>query len=285
MHSRHLKVVFSLGVALLLGACTTGEARKPADEAQAQSPAAQEVVVYSRDFVFQAPDTVFSGLTTFRLINEGPDFHHILLARLEDGHTMEDLYDLDPHAPPPAWLRMVGGPNTPGLPGEETNATLVLEPGNYAMLCVIPAADGQPHTSKGMIKPLTVIPANAPSAPMPAADLVMVLDDYSFDTDKPVTAGRRTIRLENPAEQPHEVVFVQLAPGKTAADFLQFMHEPQGEPPGKVVGGNTPMAKGEVNQITIDFEPGEYALLCMMPDLKDGAPHVVHGMVKQITVR
>lgn len=285
MHFGHLKVGATITAALLMGACTTGEARKPAGDGAGLIATAQEVVVYSRDFVFQAPDTIQSGLTTFRLINHGPDFHHILLARLEDGHTIEDLHHLDPEAPAPAWLRMVGGPNSPGLPGEETNATLDLAPGNYVMLCVIPAPDGQPHTMKGLVKPLTVVPATGPTAPMPPADLVMVLDDYSFDTDKPITAGRRTLRLENPAEQPHEVVFVKLEPGKTAADFLQFMHKPEGAPPGKIVGGNTPMAQGEVNQVTIDFEPGEYALLCLMPDVKDGAPHVVHGMVKQISVR
>jgi hypothetical protein len=274
-----------LGGIAVLGACTTGEASKPIpNDTAALLP--QEVVVGARDFVFEAPDTIFSGTTTFRLINDGPDFHHLVLARLDDGHTVDELMRHMVHdGPPPPWVTFVGGPNTPGLPGEETNATLDLQPGTYVMLCVIPAPDGQPHIMKGMVKPLTVIPAPAATAAMPAADLVMVLDDYSFDTDMHIRAGRRTIRIENVAEQPHEVVFVKLEPGKTATDFLHFMHQPEGVPPGKIVGGNTPMARGEVNLVTIDFEPGEYALLCFIPDVKDGAPHFVHGMAKQIMVR
>ena len=36
--------------------------------------------------------------------------------------------------------------------------------------------------------------------------------------------------------------------------------------------------------ITADFQPGRYALLCFIPDAKDGKPHFVHGMAKEITV-
>ena len=35
---------------------------------------------------------------------------------------------------------------------------------------------------------------------------------------------------------------------------------------------------------TVDLEPGEYALICFIPDDKDGKPHVAHGMISQITV-
>jgi hypothetical protein len=270
---------------ILLGACSTGEASRP-DPSEPAILAPQEVVVRARDFLFEAPDTVFSGTTTFRLINDGPEFHHIQLVRLEDGRTLDDLMrHLAERNPWPAWALEVGGPNTPGIPGEETNGTLELQPGSYALLCVIPSPDGTPHIMKGMVRPLTVITAAGPTAPLPRADVVMVLDDYSFETDRPITAGRRTIRVENTAAQPHEVVFAKLEPGKTAMDFLKFMENPQGPPPGKLVGGTSGFAHGVANVVTIDFEPGEYALLCFIPDAGDGAPHFMHGMVDQITVR
>lgn len=276
----------ALGAVVLLGACNTGEASKPVPGDVVLAP--QEVVVHARDYAFDAPDTIQSGVTTFRLVNEGPEFHHIQLVRLDDGKTLDDLVELmsSGHAgPPPAWMVEIGGPNTPGVPGEETNGTLDLAPGNYALLCLIPSPDGKPHIMKGMMRPLTVVPAPAgAAAAMPPADLVMVLDDYSFDSDIQITAGRRTIRVENAAQQPHEVVFVKLEPGKTATDFLNFMHAPQGPPPGKIVGGTSGFAHGVVNQVTIDFEPGEYALLCFIPDAGDGRPHFMHGMAKQITV-
>jgi hypothetical protein len=34
-----------------------------------------------------------------------------------------------------------------------------------------------------------------------------------------------------------------------------------------------------------DFVPGSYALICFLPDVKDGKPHFVHGMVQQIEVQ
>mgnify|MGYP002780609300 CR=1 FL=1 len=293
--------LLTLAAALALGGCTQADAaHERADAARATGATARivaaaagagavarphEVIVRTRDFAFAAPDTVESGTTTFRLINDGPDFHHLLLVRLEDGHTATELMQaLAQHGPPPAWATLVGGPNTPGQPGLETRATLALTPGNYVMLCVIPAKDGKPHIAHGMVKPLTVVPSRRPTVALPPADLVMTLDDYSFRTSRTIAAGRQTIRIENAAQQPHEVVIVKLQPGKTAHDMLAFMAKPAGSPPGTIVGGNTPMAKGQRNQITVDFTPGEYALLCFVPDAGDGKPHFLHGMVQQITV-
>jgi len=36
---------------------------------------------------------------------------------------------------------------------------------------------------------------------------------------------------------------------------------------------------------TADFTPGNYILMCFLPDAKDGKPHLAHGMTKQITVK
>jgi hypothetical protein len=36
--------------------------------------------------------------------------------------------------------------------------------------------------------------------------------------------------------------------------------------------------------VDLDLEPGEYGLICFLPDMKDGKPHFHHGMVKKITV-
>ncbi len=113
----------------------------------------------------------------------------------------------------------------------------------------------------------------------------MVLDDYSFDMANPLTAGRRTIRVENVAEQPHEVFVVRLAPGKTLQDLLDWAANENGPPPGAPIAGTTAIAKGGVNYVTADFAPGEYALICFIPDAHDGKPHVMHGMARQITVR
>lgn len=278
---RHLHhIAPAVVLASLLAACAMD---KP--QAGAAGAAPQEVVVRARDFqFFEAPDTIASGLTTFRLINEGPDFHHVYLVRLEAGHTVKDLLDhLVAGGQPPAWAVDVGGPNSP-MPGEEAAATVDLEPGDYAMICVIPARDGQPHVMKGMVRPLTVVAGGGAPAAAPEADIVMTLDDYSFEIRPAITPGKHTIRIENVAAQSHEVAIVKLEPGKTGEDFLRFLEKPEGMPPGKVIGGVTALARGRASLVTLDFTPGDYLLVCFLPDSKDGRPHVVHGMVEQIRV-
>jgi uncharacterized cupredoxin-like copper-binding protein len=41
---------------------------------------------------------------------------------------------------------------------------------------------------------------------------------------------------------------------------------------------------GMSGYFTADFAPGNYALICFVPDAKDGKPHFTHGMMQQITV-
>ena len=90
--------------------------------------------------------------------------------------------------------------------------------------------------------------------------------------------------MRNVAAQGHEVVIVRLTPGRKAVEMLAWLEKMEGPPPGAPVGGTTPMGQGEENLITLNFTPGEYALMCFVSDAKDGKPHFVHGMVQQITV-
>lgn len=246
----------------------------------------REVVIRARDFSYDAPHTIAGGVTTIRLINEGPDFHHLQLVRLEQGRTVDDLmrHLASGPAPWPSWAIEAGGPMTPPEPGEERSATLDLKPGHYALICFIPSPDGRPHFVHGMVRPLTVVPPSGPARTMPEADLVMTLDDYSFVTDRPITPGVHTIRVVDAAEQAHEVVIVRLEPGRSAADFLGWVQDREGSPPGRIVGGATGLVRGEDNVITVRFERGRYALLCFVPDHRDGRPHVAHGMVQEIEV-
>ena len=50
-------------------------------------------MVTAADFHFRAPDTIPAGLTRIRLKNDGPEFHHVQLVRLEGGHTFTELLE------------------------------------------------------------------------------------------------------------------------------------------------------------------------------------------------
>ena len=266
----------------------TGVAAAAACGAQEQpvveqvTPAAPNVVeVTATDFDFAMPDTLPSGVTTFRLVNQGAELHHLVLTRIPDGMTLADFAKL-PEGPPPAGAVMIGGPN-PAVPGGNVEATLDLAPGQYTVICVIPSSDGKPHVAKGMMRGLVVTAGNSTAA-LPTPDVTMTLSDYDFQLSTPLTAGRRVIRVENTAEQPHELVFVKLNAGKTAQDLAEWATKMEGPPPGVPVPGTSPMSKGMSNTVVVDVTPGDYALVCFVPDAKDGRPHLAHGMLKQVTV-
>jgi uncharacterized cupredoxin-like copper-binding protein len=279
-------VVGSVAVATLVVNRTFAEDRShTASNTAAHAPSAKARVVRvsGADFKFDAPDEIPAGLTDFRFLNKGPALHHMSILKLEGGKTFQDLQAvLANPGPPPAWVKEVGGPNA-AAPGVESNATVMLEPGNYALICFVDIG-GPPHFMKGMLKGLRVVPAAGLATPKPTPDVTMTLLDYNFKLSAPVRAGMRTIRVKNSGAQHHEVELVQLAPGVSAANFMKWLEKMEGPPPGKALGGVSGLESGMSAYFTADFSPGNYALICFLPDTKDGKPHFAHGMVQQITV-
>ncbi len=255
-------------------------------KADAPSGAPTIVTVTANDFSFDAPGKVPAGAVTMRLVNNGKELHHAQMIRIEDGKTMDDIAKaLKNPGPPPSWVKFVGGPNAVA-PGKETQTTSVLSPGLYAYLCFIPSPDRVIHASKGMVLPFEVTPAPAATAAdLPAPDATIKLVDYDFQISQPLTSGKRTILVENAGPQPHELALLKLAPGKSVADFVAWdAGGMKGPPPAEPIGGVVALDKGVSATFTADLTPGEYGLLCFVPDTKDGKPHLAHGMIKTITV-
>jgi hypothetical protein len=245
---------------------------------------APTVTITARDYTLDSPDTLPEGAVTLRLVNQGKEFHHIWIARLEGGRTVDDvLAALKTQGPLPEWVKDAGGPNAPRPEGGENSATVTLVPGNYIVACLIPSADGIPHLMKGMVRPLTVVKTGRP-APAPKGDVIMTLRDYSFFFSRPLTAGTHVIEVRNEGTQWHEFELVQLAPGKTPHDVIAFIEHGLGSPPGLPIGGVSPLMPGGVSWFHADLQPGRYALICFLPDRKDGKQHFEHGMTQEIEV-
>jgi len=286
-----MRISLALAAAVgMLAGCAGKDTGTPATDTAAARAAAATPPVYTivaKDFAYEAPDTISAGMVTLKLVNQGPDLHHVQLLRLSDGKTFADLAEglksMKPGEPMPPWIHDVAGPNTP-VPGGEQSLTEELQPGNYAIICFIPGADHVPHAMKGMMRPLTVVPATGAIAAAPVADITVKMTDYAWEVTPAITAGKHVIRIENSAEQSHEMFIAQLAPGKTVAELAAWVENQQGPPPGKPIGGISGMAKGGVVYLPVDLEPGQYGLYCFLPDAKDGKPHIAHGMLTQITV-
>ncbi len=302
----------ALAVATIaLCACSQKEAAKPDSSAVAQAskpanasgfdPATHTATIHAKDFSFDAPDAISAGWTTFHLINDGPNLHHVQLVRLDSGKTAADLQAaMKNPGPPPRWAVFVGGPNAPN-PGASSDAVINLQPGNYVMLCLVDIPGKVPHFAKGMVRPFTVTAASGTPAAEPNPDIALVLTDYKFDAGgAPVTiadgktvipAGNHTFKFVNSGPQPHEVEIIRLAPGKTMKDFGDFMQKAyasekmDGPPPGDAIGGIAAAVPGTTEYFTANLTPGNYFMICFVPDAKDGKPHSDHGMVKEFTVK
>ena len=298
MSARSILLVAGIG---FFAACT---AKEEAAQTAATTAAPNVVSLSATEFSIQAPDTVSGGWTTFRLANHGQEVHYGHIVRLDAGKTVAELVDAYAEAirtsgPRPKWVTRCGGPGG-AAPGDSSSVTQYLEPGSYVWICPIEDNAGNPHFAKGEFKPFVVgaaDPAVADRGAAPKADVVIRLTDFSFALDAPLTAGRHTIRVENAGAEPHDLVVMKLAPGRTLDDIQSWLNperarraDQAAEPPpsfesmGTVAGGIAVIASGMQTFFETNITPGEYVLVCMTT-APDGRSHIEHGMIQQLSVR
>jgi len=283
-----------------LAACT---ARDEAVESKAPTAAPNVVSLSATEYSFQAPDTIPAGWTTFRLANHGSEIHYGHVVQLDQGKTVAQMVDAYAEAirtsgPRPKWVKRFGGPGGTA-PGDSSSVTQYLEPGSYVWICPVEDSAGHPHFAKGEFKPFVVGAADplvANRGAAPEADVVIRLLDFSFALDSPLTAGRHTIRVENAGVEPHDLVVMKLAPGKTVDDLRTWLNPerarradqasdpaPSFESLGTLAGGIAAIAPKMQSFFEADFTPGEYVLICMTT-APDGRSHIEHGMIQHLTV-
>ncbi|HUQ19039.1 MAG TPA: hypothetical protein VM099_05445 [Gemmatimonadaceae bacterium] len=293
-HVRSTAVAALLSTASLM-ACSPKEQPNTTDSSAAPVTTAAQtapttVHLVAKDYSFDAPAQISAGLATLHLMNQGKELHHAQLIKLTEGKTFEDfmtaLKAMKPNTPPPSWVVFAGGPNA-AAPGGTAETTQLLEAGNYALICFIPSADGVPHAMKGMVRGLVVTASNAAPAAEPTPTATMTLADYNFTMSTPLKSGQNVIRVENGADQPHEVVLVKLGPGKTMKDFQAWLpvSNKGAPPPGMPMGGVVGLSKGQHATFNANLDAGDYVLVCFLEDAKDGKPHFLHGMVQEFKIQ
>jgi uncharacterized cupredoxin-like copper-binding protein len=240
--------------------------------------------ITATEYAFSGPDTIRSGLVTLRLVNAGQEPHQAGVVRIEGRRTPTEIAGALESSAPPPWMAFVGGPDAVS-PGGTASATQRLPPGTYVLVCFLPSPDGTMHLQKGMIRTLVVQSAG----PAPALNLVgddtLTLADYSFTLAHPLRAGTHTIYVENNGPQLHEVMVLSLAPGKSVHDLVEWnSHSIPGRLPARPLGGIVTLDAGKHATFTVMLERGSYVLACFIPDKTDGKGHLLHGMVKEMTV-
>lgn len=251
------------------------------------SPASTEpalVRVVSREFAFDSAHSVPAGLVAIRLVNEGKDIHMLGIARLDSGKTTADVLEAIEKNTPMSWFGEIGGPGAIS-PGDSTTQYAVLQPGRYSMICWWPDSTGKAHVLSGMTSTLTVTGDSAGAPIEPTPDIYLRERDYHIAATGAFTAGHHVFRVDNDGPQSHDVAILRVLPGKTDAEIDAWLDKPtMSNAPVEAVGGTVGMVRWAHTEFAADLKTGNYIILCLMPDVKDGKPHFMHGMQTRISV-
>jgi hypothetical protein len=118
-----------------------------------------------------------------------------------------------------------------------------------------------------MTRSLTVTPSSNSTAE-PNADVTLTLSDYTFTLSKPLAAGKRMTRWRTPPAAARGPAGA-LAPGKTIRTSGSGRRH-EGSAAGKPIGGIPAFVPGKAF-FEADLTPGDYGMICFVPDAKDGS--------------
>jgi hypothetical protein len=278
---------FVVGAVALVSGIAAVVGGVPPAAAADDTGAVQTLDIQATDFSFDAPASIPAGRTRVVVHNAATDEpHQASLVRLNDGVTTGDFLSALAQSFEAAAAKgtFVGGPNS-AAPGHDSGVVVDLEEGQYAVLCLIPSPDGQPHVVKGMTRDLTVTAPTGKTKAKAKKLPTLALSEYQFKIPKQLGTG--AVAVVNKGKEPHEAVIAKLAPGRKIADIVSwvtpvFVPAP-GPQPYEDVGGTTVMSPGVRVWLDTKLPKGKYVLLCFIPD-PSGAAHLKLGMVHPFTV-
>lgn len=127
------------------------------------APAAPEAAVNVDliDFQFTMPEQIKTGAQTWQIENKGGQWHEMVVVKLNEGVTVQDVLammmsETPPEGPPPFEQMAFWAPMSAG---ERAWTTIDLPAGEYTVLCFLPDFASNPPTSHlehGMVRTLTV---------------------------------------------------------------------------------------------------------------------------------
>jgi hypothetical protein len=95
-----------------------------------------------------------------------------------------------------------------------------------------------------------------------------------------------TLTMDNQGKQMHELALGELLDGKTMDDVHALLEKGLPKQPPKWFrdAGGTGAKPGEMGTIDAELTPGNYIMICFVPDKASKKPHVMLGMMKEVTV-
>jgi len=108
--------------------------------------------------------------------------------------------------------------------------------------------------------------------------------EFAFIAPASIAAGTTTFRLVNDGKETHQISILQLAKGKTLADYAAAMKANKPAPWAVGVGGPNAAGPGQTIDATLTLDAGNYVLVCWIPSPGSPVPHMAKGMIQPLTV-
>ena len=269
--------VLALGVA---AGCGDEDSEAGGGGSDATEPAALAIEATSAEPPeFKVPATAPAGAVTITFTNSTKDDIDGQMARVEgersDQEVLAELNNAKEGRPVAGWLEGAGGVGSTE-PGRTDSVTQVLEPGTYYVV-------GGDDSPEGALAKFEVKAGDG--ADLPATDAKISATEYGF-TAEGLKAGANSVELRNDGKEWHHFLASAMKPDATIEDVRKFLLTEKGELPfASEEGANSAVMNGGMSQVVnLDLEPGKYAFFCYIADRKGGPPHVVKGMVSEVTV-
>lgn len=230
------------------------------------------------DSAVDIPGALAPGFTTFNITGESEGDNHLIFLRGNDGVTQEAM-DAGIRANDgsgDSLVSIVGGNG--GMPqGTSVKVTFELEEGIYSVILFTDEGDLAAHS-------FFTVDGSADSTAPPAADGVIAMGPgFRFALPSGFN-GTGTFEVVNNDTETHEAAFVRLEDGHTMSDVRDWaLNGFEGPPPLASAGGFGALDGGRRGWIEADTAPGQYALICWIPDA-DGVPHWLNGMSTEFSV-
>ncbi|MDQ2760013.1 MAG: hypothetical protein M3Y17_06165 [Actinomycetota bacterium] len=272
-----------LGLAALIIAGTSAVLASPSSadaSTPAQEPRSLAVVATEYHFALSST-TVHAGLVTIHLRNHGYADHSVQLARLHPGATEQQfLADVRAGKETSAYqlVDFTGGVNAIA-PGAKGTAFVRLPSGRYLAADFVPGPRGVRNLLLGLVATLRVTGAMDDRAP---ARVRGSIDAYSFGFSLPQRIEPHGVYrfADTTAPDPHELLILRLAPGKTIIDFVDWLQiGMRTVPPFTPDGGATVVEPHREAWIQLNLQPGDYIATCFVRDTETGMPHALMGMI------
>jgi uncharacterized cupredoxin-like copper-binding protein len=120
-----------------------------------------------------------------------------------------------------------------------------------------------------------------------SGEATYVASEFAFEGPDVLPAGEVTMAMDNQGKQMHELALGELLEGKTMEDVHALLKKGMPKKPPtwfREVSG-TGAKPGEVGEMEVELTPGNYIMLCFVPDKDSKTPHVMLGMMKEVTVQ